>query len=57
MVLNEPKNRLLEDIIIVSTDNLSRFAQTIETVYLNTKIQKCVIHQIKNSRKFISYKT
>ena len=56
MVLNELKNRGLEDILIVSTDNLPGFTQAIEAIYPNTEIQKCIIHQIRNSTKFVSYK-
>lgn len=56
LVLNQLKERGLEDILIVSTDNLSGFSQAIESVYPKTEIQKCVIHQIRNSTKFVSYK-
>ena len=56
MVLNELKNRGLEDILIVSTDNLPGFTQAIEAIYPKAEIQKCVIHQIRSSTKFISYK-
>lgn len=55
-VLNQLKERGLEDILIVSTDNLSGFSQAIESVYPKTEIQKCVIHQIRNSTKFVSYR-
>lgn len=55
LVLNQLKERGLEDILIVSTDNLSGFSQAIESVYPKTEIQKCVIHQIRNSTKFVSY--
>lgn len=56
LVLNQLKERGLEDILIVSTDNLSGFSQAIESVYPKTEIQKCIIHQIRNSTKFVSYK-
>ena len=56
LVLNQLKERGLEDILIVSTDNLSGFSQAIESVYPKTEIQKCVIHQIRNSTKFVSYR-
>lgn len=55
LVLNQLKERGLEDILIVSTDNLSGFSQAIESVYPKTEIQKCIIHQIRNSTKFVSY--
>ena len=56
LVLNQLKERGLEDILIVSTDNLSGFSQAIESVNPKTEIQKCVIHQIRNSTKFVSYR-
>ena len=56
LVLNQLKERRLEYILIVSTDNLSGFSQAIESVYPKTEIQKCVIHQIRNSTKFVSYR-
>jgi putative transposase len=56
MVLNQLKDRGLEDILIVSTDNLPGFSQAIEVVYPKAEIQKCIIHQIRNSTKYVSYK-
>ena len=56
LVLNQLKERGLEDILIVSADNLSGFSKAIESVYPKTEIQKCVIHQIRNSTKFVSYR-
>jgi len=56
MILNELKKRGLEDILIISTDNLPGFSQAIEAVYSNTQIQKCIIHQIRASTKYVSYK-
>lgn len=56
LVLNQLKERGLEDILIVSTDNLSGFTQAIEAVYPKAEIQKCIIHQIRNSTKYVSYK-
>lgn len=56
LVLNQLKERGLEDILIVSTDNLPGFSQAIEAVYPKAEIQKCIIHQIRNSTKYVSYK-
>ncbi len=56
LVLNQLKDRGLEDILIVSTDNLPGFTQAIEAVYPKAEIQKCIIHQIRNSTKYVSYK-
>lgn len=56
MVLNQLKDRGLEDVLIFSTDNLPGFSQAIEVVYPKSEIQKCIIHQIRNSTKYVSYK-
>ncbi|MDU2132346.1 MAG: IS256 family transposase [Finegoldia magna] len=56
LVLNQLKERGLEDILIVSTDNLPGFTQAIEAVYPKAEIQKCIIHQLRNSTKYVSYK-
>ncbi|WNZ00807.1 IS256 family transposase [Helcococcus ovis] len=56
MVLNQMKDRGLEDILIISSDNLPGISQAIEAVFPKTEIQKCIIHQIRNSTKFVSYK-
>lgn len=55
-VLNSLKNRGLEDILIVCTDNLTGFSQAIEAIYPKTDIQNCIIHQLRNSSKYVSYK-
>ncbi len=55
-VLTDLKNRGVEDILIASTDNLSGFSEAILTVFPNTEIQKCVIHQIRSSTKHIATK-
>ncbi|EOK5659652.1 TPA: IS256 family transposase [Streptococcus pyogenes] len=56
LVLNQLKERGLDDILIISTDNLPGFTQAIESVYPKAEIQKCIIHQIRNSTKYVSYK-
>ena len=56
MVLNQLKERGLEDILIVSTDNLPGFTQEIESVYPKTEIQKCIIHHIRSLTRYVSYK-
>ncbi|EGY79564.1 ISDet4 transposase [Peptoniphilus indolicus ATCC 29427] len=56
LVLNQLKERGLEDVFIVSTDNLTGFSEAIESVYPKAEIQKCIIHQIRKSTKFVSYK-
>ena len=55
-VLNSMRNRGVEDIFIACTDNLSGFSNAIESVFPNTEIQNCIIHQLRNSSKYVSYK-
>lgn len=55
-VLNEIKNRGVEDIMIVSVDGLTGFGDAIHAVFPLTEIQRCIVHQIRYSTKFISYK-
>ena len=55
-VLNGLKNRGLEDILNVSVDGLSGFREAIEAVYPRTEIQRCILHQIRSSTRYVSYK-
>ncbi len=55
-VLNGMRNRGVEDILIACTDNLSGFSSAIEAVFPKTEIQNCIIHQLRNSSKYVSYK-
>ena len=55
-VLNGLRNRGVEDIFIACTDNLAGFSSAIEAVFPKTEIQNCIIHQIRNSTRYVSYK-
>lgn len=55
-VLNEIKNRGVDDIMIVSVDGLTGFVDAIHAVFPQAEIQRCIVHQIRYSTKFISYK-
>ena len=55
-VLNGLRNRGVEDIFIACTDNLTGFSAAIEAVFPKTEIQNCIIHQIRNSTRYVSYK-
>jgi len=55
-VCNELKNRGVEDILVACRDNLSGFSSAIGTVFPKTEQQLCVIHQIRNSTKYVPYK-
>ena len=54
--LTELKNRGLQDILIACTDNLTGMNEAIAAVYPKTQHQLCIVHQIRNSLKFVSYK-
>ncbi len=55
-IMNGLKNRGVEDILIACVDGLSGFPQAIEAVFPQTELQQCIIHQIRNTTKFVSYK-
>ena len=55
-VLNELRNRGVQDILIMSVDNLKGFSEAIKSTFPLTEIQKCIVHQIRNSIRYISYK-
>ena len=55
-VCNELKNRGVKDILIACIDGLQGFPDAIKTVFPETRIQLCIIHQIRNTMKYIAYK-
>ena len=55
-VCNELKNRGVQDILIVCIDGLKGFPDAIKTVFPETRIQLCIIHQIRNTLKYVAYK-
>lgn len=55
-VLTDLQNRGVEDIFIACIDNLSGFADAIESIFPNTEVQLCIVHQVRNSKKYLSYK-
>lgn len=55
-VLTDLKARGVEDILIACTDNLKGFTQAITAVFPETVTQLCIVHQIRNSCKFVVYK-
>ena len=56
-VLSDLKNRGVEDILIACVDGLSGFPDAIESVFPKTNVQLCVVHQIRNSLKYINAKS
>ena len=55
-VLNGLRNRGVGDIFIACTDNLTGFSAAIEAVFPKTEVQNCIIHQLRNSSRYVSYK-
>ncbi len=55
-VLNEIKNRGVEDIMVVSVDGLTGFVDAIGAVFPQAEVQRCIVHQIRYTTKFVSYK-
>lgn len=55
-VLTDLQNRGLEDILIACVDNLTGFVDAIGAIYPKTDVQLCVVHQIRNSKRYLAYK-
>src|SRR5690625_624185 len=55
-VLTDLQNRGLEDILIACTDNLNGFTEAILSVYPKAEVQSCIVHQIRNSLKYVASK-
>lgn len=55
-VLTELNNRGIKDILIACVDGLKGFPDAINTVFPNTNIQLCIIHMVRNSMKYVSWK-
>lgn len=56
LILTELKNRGLNDILIACMDGLTGFPEAVNTVYPETKIQLCIVHLVRNSVKYVSWK-
>jgi transposase-like protein len=55
-LLNELKNRGVDDVLIFAIDGLNGFNQAIEAVYPKAEIQRCIVHQIRGSLRYVSWK-
>lgn len=55
-IMNELKNRGVQDILIATVDGLKGFPEAIESVFPGCEVQQCVIHQIRNTLKYIASK-
>ena len=55
-VLTELRNRGLHDVLIACVDGLKGLPEAIESVFPHTEVQLCIVHMVRNSLKFVSYK-
>lgn len=55
-ILNELKNRGVEEILIACIDGLKGFPEAIAAIFPKAQIQKCIVHQVRNSMKFVPHK-
>jgi len=55
-VLTDLQNRGVKDILIACIDNLSGFVQAIQSIFPKTEVQLCIVHQIRNSLKYVASK-
>lgn len=55
-VLTDLNNRGVKDILIVSIDGLNGFSEAIKSIYPQTEVQSCLVHQIRNSLKYVASK-
>lgn len=55
-VLNELKNRGVKDILIICADGLSGIKESIQVAFPNTEYQRCIVHQVRNTLKYVSHK-
>jgi putative transposase len=55
-ILNELKNRGVNDVLMFCVDGLTGLRDAITAVYPKSEVQRCIIHQLRNSFKYVSYK-
>lgn len=55
-MLNDLKNRGVQDVLFFCVDGLAGFKEAINAVYPNAEVQRCIIHMLRNSFKYVSYK-
>jgi len=56
LVLQDLKNRGVEDVLVMCVDNLTGFSEVIQQEFPSTVIQKCIVHQVRNSLKYVDEK-
>jgi transposase-like protein len=55
-ILNELKNRGVQDILLAAVDGLTGFPDAINAVFSKTGVQLCIVHMVRNSVKYVPYK-
>ncbi len=55
-ILNELKNRGLQDVLVAAVDRLTGFPEAIAAVFPKTEVQLCIVHMVRNSLKFVPFK-
>lgn len=55
-VLNDLKNRGVKDIMVICADGLTGMKEAVATAFPETEYQRCTVHQVRNTLKYVSYK-
>lgn len=55
-VLNDLKNRGVKDVMVICADGLTGIKEAIAAAFPNTEYQRCIVHQVRNTLKYVSYK-
>lgn len=55
-VISDLQNRGVQDIFIATMDGLTGFSDAVHAVFPNTEVQRCIVHQIRNSLRYVSWK-
>ena len=55
-MLNQLKSQGVMDVYLFCTDGLCGMMQAIEAVFPNSRLQRCIVHQVRSSTKYVSYK-
>ena len=55
-VLNGLKNRGVKDVMVICADGLSGIKEAISAAFPKTEYQRCIVHQVRNTLKYVSYK-
>ena len=55
-MLNELKNRGVKDILVICADGLSGMKEAVAAAYPQTELQRCIVHQVRNTLKYVGEK-